>query len=545
MTYILSVVYVIVTLLETSNCLQCVHCQAYTFECSGSMKNCTENNAVCSSLFTQYSDGMLSVERGCALPTSCNQSFTMMLGNVKRKLSSSCCSTTGCTPTAPNKNMISNGITCPSCYIEGFNLCLQVDDIECSGNESKCFTYTLSTGSMRPIFARGCATEQLCSSTVGTIVPSNMQGGNLQCTEGCTGSCLRCIHCLKNSSECSGSLSSCTESNAVCASRFMQFSDDMTFVERGCAVPTYCNQSLTVPSANIKISSSCCNTEGCTPTVPSMNGNGVMCPSCYVQGSNQCPQVNSIECFGNETKCFTYSSSAGSASSYLLKGCTTEQLCSGTNGTIVPVELQGGNAQCTATTPVCGNCLRCMICQSNNGLDCSGSLNTCVSNEVCSSVFTQASDGKVTVGRGCAPLTFCDQSFTVFKGNTTIKISSSCCNTEGCKPLTPNMVGNGIKCPSCYAEGSTQCSQVTTIECTGYENKCFSYSLPLGSSSNQTFVRGCTTERLCSGTINTIIPTTLQGGEIQCTSVTSTNSAYTCKIDIILLLAFIMVITIF
>ncbi|KAM4651961.1 uncharacterized protein O3C94_014286 [Discoglossus pictus] len=544
MNYILSVVFVLAALLEASNGLNCVECQDSSFECSGPSVSCTGISAVCASQFTQSTDGTMSVKRMCAETVYCNQSFTVIMGSFKTKISSSCCTTDGCKPSSPSITMTGNGITCPSCYAQGSSTCSEVNDIQCTGNETKCYTYTSSSGLISDqIFARGCATEQLCSGTVGTIVPSNMQGGNVQCTKGCTGSCLRCVHCQGSSTQCSGSLSSCTESNAVCASRFIQSSDGSVSVERGCAVPTYCSQSLTVLKANIKsnISSSCCTTEGCTPTTPTMNGNGLKCPSCYAEGSSQCSQVNDIECTGNEAKCFTYSLSAGSISSWLfMKGCTTEQLCSGTTGTIVPPALQGGNAQCTSSTPVCGNCLRCMTCQSTNGLDCSGSFTICDSNEVCASTFTQSTDGTMTVVRGCASPTFCDQSFTLLNGNTKVKISSSCCNTEGCKPITPNMVGNGLHCSSCYAEGSTKCSQTTTIECTGNEKKCYSYSLSSGFSANQIYVQGCTSERLCSGTINSIVPTALQGGMIQCTNDTPSSSVYATKITTIFVLALTM-----
>ncbi|XP_053545980.1 phospholipase A2 inhibitor and Ly6/PLAUR domain-containing protein-like [Bombina bombina] len=167
-----------------------------------------------------------------------------------------------------------------------------------------------------------------------------------------TGNCIQCAHCLSSSGhDCDGPLKTCP-SGLICASRFAKETVLGTLkleVVRNCQPISFCDQSFSLIREDHRtiVSSSCCNTDDCTPVKPSTDtvGNGIKCPVCFSPGTTYCSSENLIECTGKENKCYNYILN-GESTKISARGCSTDRLCQALVGTIVNDELQAGVGRC-------------------------------------------------------------------------------------------------------------------------------------------------------------------------------------------------------
>ncbi|KAG8433730.1 hypothetical protein GDO86_012185 [Hymenochirus boettgeri] len=92
--------------------------------------------------------------------------------------------------------------------------------------------------------------------------------------------------------------------------------------------------SFSASNITFKKGFSCCNTDNCTPTTPALpddnvQPNGLICPTCTLQGSDWCDTGEIMKCTGNETNCLlqiTKMSGAVSVSE-VLRGCASQSIC--------------------------------------------------------------------------------------------------------------------------------------------------------------------------------------------------------------------------
>ncbi|KAG8547091.1 hypothetical protein GDO81_029124 [Engystomops pustulosus] len=115
----------------------------------------------------------------------------------------------------------------------------------------------------------------------------------------------------------------------------------------------------------------------------------------------------------------------------------------------------------------------------------------------------------------------------------TVDINTGCCQANNCTPAAPivssgNTTANGLVCPSCFTLTSSTCVPDTTINCTGSENRCTTYSISTTASPPAPIMAmaGCATDNMCSNYTGTA--TSISGTmaiSIGCSNATVSPSA--------------------
>ncbi|XP_063800019.1 phospholipase A2 inhibitor gamma subunit B-like [Pseudophryne corroboree] len=144
---------------------------------------------------------------------------------------------------------------------------------------------------------------------------------------------------------------------------------------------------------------------------------------------------------------------------------------------------------------------------------CEGKTVQCSSpDDVCVSVYE-----RTTVGASLGTTLFirlcgkCDQyrNGTVRFHKGRLRVNTTCCHQDDCTPPIPTLppdkfsknekiVGNGIKCKTCYATNSKACDCTSFMNCTKDETKCISRSAIATEPVYYSMaMRGCTTEEMC------------------------------------------------
>ncbi|XP_075697021.1 uncharacterized protein LOC142662694 [Rhinoderma darwinii] len=150
-------------------------------------------------------------------------------------------------------------------------------------------------------------------------------------------SCYKCIafngaQSATNTETCSSG-SSCVTSLAVTTVGSTVTSSSLA---RGCTPANQCNitGSLTFQGGNVRISTSCCDTDKCnvtTPTLPATSTqlNGQTCRTCTTDTTDYCYTGSTLQCYGAETMCgriSTYLSGSTSVTTF-IRGCATPSVC--------------------------------------------------------------------------------------------------------------------------------------------------------------------------------------------------------------------------
>ncbi|KAM4650700.1 phospholipase A2 inhibitor and Ly6/PLAUR domain-containing protein-like [Discoglossus pictus] len=181
-----------------------------------------------------------------------------------------------------------------------------------------------------------------------------------------------------------------------------------------------------------------------------------------------------------------------------------------------------------------GYSLSCIECSSKEGTTCSGRSRFCFSEDSCISSIIKLSNNEqeqVIFNRGCAQSRVCDQSGSL----TDAKISTTCCNTDDCTPITPtlppdNTTKNGVACERCLSDDLDNCNG-NTVKCTGDEDVCFmAMYTELGSTSESVW-KGCTSKQGC-GLIKLLIE---QQISVNTTSITCMSGSHGLKHSIIVM----------
>ncbi|KAM4015672.1 uncharacterized protein ACNLHF_002316 [Anomaloglossus baeobatrachus] len=154
-----------------------------------------------------------------------------------------------------------------------------------------------------------------------------------------TGSALLCTSCSSlTSSQCTGPSVTC-DSGYQCASISSQtiYQGSLSPVSIRTCMPSssQCGVtgSMNTQQGRMWTAISCCNTDNCTPTIPSLPSvdstlNGKVCSSCITTSSASCTSSNTMQCSGNENMCLLQSTqSTGLVPLLGIRGCATKSLC--------------------------------------------------------------------------------------------------------------------------------------------------------------------------------------------------------------------------
>ncbi|KAG8550147.1 hypothetical protein GDO81_028171 [Engystomops pustulosus] len=152
-----------------------------------------------------------------------------------------------------------------------------------------------------------------------------------------TSSALSCTVCASaTSSSCSGNSITCPSGSSCGSTYTVAKSGGTTAVSliRACTLTSQCsfNGSISMVQATIKTGISCCDTDNCTPILPtvptpSSNSNGVTCRSCITADSTWCYTSDTIQCTGDENMCLLQSTEISGELSTAIRGCSTKSFC--------------------------------------------------------------------------------------------------------------------------------------------------------------------------------------------------------------------------
>ncbi|XP_069802882.1 phospholipase A2 inhibitor 25 kDa subunit-like [Dendropsophus ebraccatus] len=151
---------------------------------------------------------------------------------------------------------------------------------------------------------------------------------------------LSCTQCMSTISPlCSGPSKTCS-SGYQCGSTYTESTTavggNIVGIVRTCLPSFHCNinGSTTLKQEQVRIATSCCSTDNCTPNIPAFptigtKSNGVVCRSCVSTHSTWCYTKETIHCTGDETMCLLQTTKIkGSVKlSAAVRGCATPSIC--------------------------------------------------------------------------------------------------------------------------------------------------------------------------------------------------------------------------
>uniref|UniRef100_A0A8C5QUQ4 UPAR/Ly6 domain-containing protein n=1 Tax=Leptobrachium leishanense TaxID=445787 RepID=A0A8C5QUQ4_9ANUR len=370
--------------------LLCTQCEDNeSFKCEGGNITCP-SDFVCGTTYTVNivgsTEASKSYTRECVLRKECDfQGGISLLADIKILLGRSCCYTDLCIPAQPKLPAVStklNGLVCPACVSEDSTWCNPKDGtVRCTGSETACLTQTINMTGLVSLktAVRGCATRRLCDLGKQT---ADTPGATVEVTHTCTSgaailysgfscavivmillsharSCKQCVSLLSTS--CDGPSITCPSDN-VCGASHTETTAGGAVVTtnyvRGCVPKNQCNfkGSLSVINNVMnRISSTCCDTDNCTPDLPtykifpvyevttlaayflqlsvpavSTRLNGLVCRTCFSADTDSCYTKDSMQCTGDENMCLLQTISITGKIVSLqtaLRGCATKSLC--------------------------------------------------------------------------------------------------------------------------------------------------------------------------------------------------------------------------
>ncbi|XP_077116219.1 phospholipase A2 inhibitor and Ly6/PLAUR domain-containing protein-like [Ranitomeya variabilis] len=161
---------------------------------------------------------------------------------------------------------------------------------------------------------------------------------SLLSTLSATSYALSCTQCVSTSASCAGSIVTC-RSGYTCGSSYTETvvgaTTEVSFI-RSCVAPAECsfNGSLSIQQGYIRMGISCCNSDNCDPTIPSLPSrssvlNGQVCRTCISADSTWCYTSDTLQCTGDENMCLleTTKISGSQSSSVAIRGCSTKSIC--------------------------------------------------------------------------------------------------------------------------------------------------------------------------------------------------------------------------
>lgn len=155
----------------------------------------------------------------------------------------------------------------------------------------------------------------------------------------------------------------------------------------------------------------------------------------------------------------------------------------------------------------------CFNCTSSHDYNCSPTQQQC-SSEVNSCITIARNEDKgpldiknpIYEKRCNSDDRLCDQFYGLVAGNLFLHWNSSCCRSENCNNETilvqqASQVLNGVRCSSCFAQGTDECLNTTQVNCTGQLDQCIHFVTIAKEEKykdQQVTFKGCATKNMCS-----------------------------------------------
>ncbi|XP_073457867.1 uncharacterized protein [Aquarana catesbeiana] len=337
---LLSFFCLLCVLITPGHSLSCIKCMGLN-SCTGSSEICMPNYS-CGVAYRETTEGRNITNvyiQSCVSNSKCNKRGSISYTGGTMKIGISCCNTNNCTPPLPQLPATSfqaNGLVCPSCRSQ--SPCDQETNIQCTGSEQTCIFQRSTLGCVM-----GCATSTLCDVADYSYKSTNndvtIQFYCFPATSS-TATGTSCVVCRSEDSlTCNFSLS-VIPANSKCASAYLIITGDGKTgyqVIRSWAPVNKCNiaGSVTTTHINLWMGISCCDGDGCTPSIPATTSisavsNGVQCKTCISLDNSFCETNTTMNCTGQNTQCVSYARTAtyGSISSTeKFRGCGTKSLC--------------------------------------------------------------------------------------------------------------------------------------------------------------------------------------------------------------------------
>ncbi|KAJ1132767.1 hypothetical protein NDU88_011070 [Pleurodeles waltl] len=153
------------------------------------------------------------------------------------------------------------------------------------------------------------------------------------------GKAISCQVCRNTTGlSCTGTVTPCASPYDTCIGHYAESTEGGHVVasnfQISCGESKSCNAMYSINSdgAYTMSGSTCCKTDGCTPTIPfNITKNRLSCPVCFAENSTSCDSRNhTMQCSGLENKClwYTVETTTGSRNTQVtLRGCATESFC--------------------------------------------------------------------------------------------------------------------------------------------------------------------------------------------------------------------------
>ncbi|XP_075047055.1 uncharacterized protein LOC142107497 [Mixophyes fleayi] len=225
-------------------------------------------------------------------------------------------------------------------------------------------------------------------------------------------------------------------------------------LQRGCAQSSQCNMkdSMTAAGYYIAYSTTCCNTDSCSPTPPvlpkrTLLKNGITCPACHSEKAEPCVPVRAIPCTGNETHCVLFSEKMFNVRPAYSSGCVTKTVFKD-NGQKISLLSTFSRITVTEISRVHslpeGNFLWCHTCHAEHMNSCTYQKqilcppdnDVCLS-EVRSITYEQSRKHVLQILKRCGKSSECKFQGSMTSTDKTMAIKTFCCNTDLCNTPDP------------------------------------------------------------------------------------------------------------
>ncbi|OCT73604.1 phospholipase A2 inhibitor and Ly6/PLAUR domain-containing protein [Xenopus laevis] len=161
------------------------------------------------------------------------------------------------------------------------------------------------------------------------------------CVVAATGYSLSCQTCISSSdSPCQGTSETCQRDDVCRTLYILATAAGITVKEVktiSCAPRKGCDRhgSFRNDIAHVKLGTSCCDTDDCTPPKPTLpvnnpQLNGVICNTCTTITSNMCYSEDTMKCTGDEYMCASYYAQMSGGNETIkvaANGCATKSFC--------------------------------------------------------------------------------------------------------------------------------------------------------------------------------------------------------------------------
>ncbi|XP_015268639.1 PREDICTED: phospholipase A2 inhibitor and Ly6/PLAUR domain-containing protein-like [Gekko japonicus] len=155
----------------------------------------------------------------------------------------------------------------------------------------------------------------------------------------------------------------------------------------------------------------------------------------------------------------------------------------------------------------------CLNCTSSQGYNCSTTHQQCTSAvNSCITIARNEDTGHLgiqnpTYEKKCnTDDRLCNQVYGLVAGDFSLRWNSSCCRLDRCndediKVQKASPVLNGVRCSSCFAQGTDVCLNTTQVNCTGQLDQCIHFVTIAKEEKykdQQVTFKGCATKNMCS-----------------------------------------------